>query len=267
MSTFEDAYWIGKGGPILQVMFAMDETKESSWLAVRKAEYTIILRPFYNMQKITPASVDSGISHDYPPSRLACNPVLTITRQQTGSFRHADIAFNPWYIRQFAVVDESGHWTIWNIEGKARKVAVAGKSGNLGKSATTHLDSNQPEISSAWARITWVSDLRTIVVCNRLHIAAFDLSGSDIVEMSCPKLFQHDSSERILDIKRNSTSLAQFVVLTSKRVFWLEVSHSSVPQDERCVSVILSYRHYRDHDDDSMKITYTNVKGGKCSCH
>src|SRR5437016_14389480 len=70
-----------------------------------------------------------------PPSRIDPNFTVTIPNSRTGGTPHAGVAFNPWYTRQCAIVDQKGHWTIWDLEGQKKKrrlfTATAGRSGQI----------------------------------------------------------------------------------------------------------------------------------------
>jgi RNA polymerase I-specific transcription initiation factor RRN6 len=64
------------------------------------------------------------------------------------------------------------------------------------------------------------------------------------------------STDWILDIQRSSQVENHFYILTTSRVFWLEVT--SAGEDELGnhggSHVLLSYRHFRDANDETMKL-------------
>jgi RNA polymerase I-specific transcription initiation factor RRN6 len=258
-NSSEDAYFVGDGGEIQQVAFASDSEGTKSWLALRKAESTTILRPLFHRVPV-PSEASKSPLNRFPPSRLNPNPILTLPIEKTGSRPHADVSFNPWYVRQFAVVDQGGYWSIWDIEGQRRKrttfEARPGKSGHIfnGSSLTDNTAISASE-ADGWARVLWVG-VSMIVVCDRRHISVVNLTATPKYLRS-PELITPGSTDWILEVKRNPVKLDQIFVLTTSHIFWLQISpvlEGANGSDHAGARILLSHRHFRDGEDESVKI-------------
>lgn len=258
-TSSEEGYWTGIGGTIHQIVFADDGNVASTWLAVRQAFVTTIFRPMYNTTPV-PAATPLGHETIHPPSRLGANPIAVLTAERTGSVHHVDVSFNPYYARQFAVVDNIGAWSIWNIEGRTRNRStlelVPGKRGRLFDGYVQEPTLKEPDNADGWHRLLWVSNVNTIVICNRRHISVFDVK-------STPRRLQGDevlpacSTDWILDVQRSVHNLDHLFILTSSRIFWVEIMAAGEDDDDGAVGakVLLSYRHFRDPNDKTMKLT------------
>ncbi|PQE17769.1 hypothetical protein CJF31_00005492 [Rutstroemia sp. NJR-2017a BVV2] len=259
--TSEEGHWSGTGGPILQIVSAGEGENLGTWFAVRQATMTTIFRPIY--QK-TPKRFRAPLqcSAAYPPSRVDANPVVVLEPHKDGTGNHADVTFNPWYVRQFAVVDQFGKWCSWDIEGRQTKhssmAIVAGKTGNIydgldrEPNSTTKLSGDVGE----WHRILWAGSVSTIVVVNRRHLAVFDTT-SEPRRLSSAAFSKATTNEWILDVKRSTMSPGHLFVLTTARLFWLDIlpaQEDSVNGDAG-VNILLSHRHFRDSTDEAMKLT------------
>jgi len=255
----DQAYWMGGGGTIRQVAFSEDENGSSTWLAVRQSSATTIFRPCFG--RIQPAQVPISSGKVYPPSRLSANPVAVLRTEKFTSRDHIDVSFNPWYARQFAVVDSMGFWSVWDIEGNqsrhsSQKLTV-GKSGSVYDGYEPNPVSKQSErnCEDRWHRILWVCNINTIVVSNRIHVAVFDLK-STANRLHSIDFSAASSPDWILDIKRSLVNPSHLFVLTTARIFWIEILPAG--EDKKVQSgakILVSYRHFRDGNDETMRIT------------
>jgi RNA polymerase I-specific transcription initiation factor RRN6 len=266
--TPEEGHWAGIGGPILQIVSADEGENLGTWFAIRQATMTTIFRPIY--QK-TPKRFRAPFSCSaaYSPSRLDANPVAVLEPHRDGTGNHADVNFNPWYVRQFAVVDQAGKWSSWDIEGRQTKrssmAIVAVKTGyiydglDLEPDSTTKLPGDVGE----WHRILWAGSVSTIVVMNRRHLAVFDTT-LEPRRLSSAAFSKATTNEWILDVKRSTMNPGHLFVLTTARLFWLDI----VPAQEdgrngsTGVNILLSYRHFRDSTDEAMKLTLSKDDDG-----
>lgn len=259
LDSSENGYWTGFGGTIHQIVFADDGNTASTWLAVRQTFVTTVFRPMYNTTPV-PAVTPLGHRAMYPPSRLSANPVAVLTTEQTGSVHHVDISFNPYYTRQFAVVDDVGSWSIWNIEGRTRNRStlelIPGNSGRIFDDYVPDLNLKEPQHADGWHRLMWVSNVSTLVICNRRHIAVFDVKSTP-KRLRGNELFPIGSTDWILDMKRGILNLNHLFILTSSRIFWVEIIPAGEEyKDGDCgTRMLLSYRHFRDPSDETMKLT------------
>ncbi|KUJ18094.1 uncharacterized protein LY89DRAFT_614583 [Mollisia scopiformis] len=249
----EYGHWVGDSGIIRQILVSDTENGSGAWLAVRQDTSMTIFRPQYG--RVHDASTSTGgLLERFPVSQLNPNPIATLTVERTQSRAHADVAFNPWYARQFAVVDDVGLWSIWDLDiahgKKASQILTAGKRGGI-------YDSYEPDPlqepldlshSDGWYKIMWICNINTILACNRRHIALIDL-GAGISRLQSGDIVPLSSHDWILDIKRSANNSNHIFVLTTSRIFWVEI----VPGEGR-VKVVLSYRHFRNADDETMKL-------------
>jgi RNA polymerase I-specific transcription initiation factor RRN6 len=93
----------------------------------------------------------------------------------TGKRAHAHVAFNPWYEKQFGIIDEGGRWRVYDLEGaQARdwrirsnvKVVEMGK-GYVGAEGGT-----------GWGRLLWGADVNSVIACDRKRAGLFDIRVS-----------------------------------------------------------------------------------------
>jgi RNA polymerase I-specific transcription initiation factor RRN6 len=255
----EECFWHGEGGPIEQATFGIDNNRHTSWLAVRRAESTAILRPTFHRVPVT-TTVQQDLGATYAPSRLRPNHLLTLKTDQTGGRPHVDVSFNPWYVRQFAIVDEQGHWSIWNIEGQNRKrktiKAIPGRSGQV-HSDSLDLGSNVTSVADGWCRVLWAGSVSTLLGFERRSFSIFDLKGPP-KRLSCPAVINPRSTDWILDVKRSANRLDEIFILTTTEIYWMQIyplGEDSVDTiDHNGAKILLSCRHFRDGEDNSLKI-------------
>lgn len=265
----EEGYWLGTGGTIQQIIFASEVDATSSWLAVRQIGQTNIFRPVYRSAPVA-ALVPPGSDARLPPSRIFANPIVKLSIDQTGGFAHEDVTFNPWYTRQFAVVDSQGYWSIWDIEGQKRKHTTfkieAGKSGRLFDDYTPAPGLPLPDTGDKWGRLLWAGNVNTMVVCGRRYLAVFDLKSKLPRRLHSPDFIHPQRSGWILDIKRNPIKHSHVIILTSSQVFWTEVIAAGENRDEYDgeigMKLLASCYHLRDETDTTMKLHLSNDNNG-----
>jgi RNA polymerase I-specific transcription initiation factor RRN6 len=250
----ESGYWNDDAAPIQQVCFAQSEEK-STLLAVRLPIRTVLFRPTYSRQRTRPAT--RSVHYDLPSSLIDAHPILSLGIEESGGSPHADVTFNPEFQLQFAVVDTSATWSIWEIE-KGRKGDKYSMSRSTGGYITSLEDADLTG-EDGWARVLWVGDVNTILVCNRRHLSIIDITGGTSSYLSCPTLFGHRSSDWILDVKRHPTTRGCFFLLTSTFLFLMAVTTSSDPlglnSGEVGAHILLSWNHFRGAEDFTLHIS------------
>ena len=257
-SKAEIGHWIGTGGAIRQISFAEEDKMSCNWLAVRQSSIITIFRPMYRAEPV-PAHAPIGFGISYSPSRVDPNPVAVLTVDQSSTNSHVDMSFNPYYKRQFAVVDEGGTWSIWDIEGRLRKSSnlslKPGKRGHIYDQYVYNPLTKPPDHADGWHKVSWVSSVSTIVACSRRHLAVFDISSTP-QRLQSPELLSPSNTDWILDVKRSVLHPDHLYVLTSSRIFWIIVVACGGEKNDDFTGarVILSHRHFRDPNDESMKL-------------
>lgn len=242
----EHGYWFRGAAAIEQVVFAISTEGLQSWLAVRQAASTTILRPMVHPFPVA-QSVPKGFQHQYPPSRIDANWACTITTKSTRGRAHVDVAFNPWYTRQFAILDDAGYWRMWNIEGihMGPKKTTAEKSGYIYDDQALHDAAPKPD-DAGWGRIIWAGDVSTLVLCNLRHVAMFAI-GRETTKLKCPQVIPKGSSARILEMKRSPVWLEMFFILTDSRLFLFDTMAAGC-------QIVMSCPHYREAQSANLKL-------------
>ncbi|KAI9737753.1 MAG: hypothetical protein M1834_009121 [Cirrosporium novae-zelandiae] len=264
LKSGEQGWCLGNRGPIQQIVFSQNsEAENGGWLAVRLLSSTIIFRPIWRRHGVRPAATTRNIYADrnISPSRLDANPVITVPIAKTGYVSHADISFNPWFEKQFAVIDQKGSWSIWTITGQWRA-----KQADLQADRSGHLSPTQngPE-NSSWHRILWVGSVNTLVVCNRHQIDILNIHGDDTVSINAPDLRLSQFSNRVVDVKRSPKDFGEFFVLTSRQIFWLKYHEGDAFAKEAgskrdTVQVLMSWKHNRDNQDPSLRMEISPLR-------
>ncbi|KAJ6036053.1 hypothetical protein N7540_000332 [Penicillium herquei] len=267
----ETTEWSTQGARIRQICFsepAQDEGDKATWMAARLPESITIFRPLYLQD-----SAPMHLHHEDPAllplslrnSRLDANPVVEILSSHTGGFPHADIAFNPWYQRQIAILDTMGNWSLWEIQTnhyrrKAAGLALPGRKGSL-----PSID--QEDVNGArhdgWGSIQWIVDYSTLLVADRRCVMIFRMDG-DEVRTRAVELKLGRPSEWVLEVRRSVKNASQFYVLTTTRLILFDMR--TAREDEEGVRLPLQYslawRHFRDTEDTSMRLSELSIRGG-----
>ncbi len=269
----EEGWWVGNSGPIQQIRCAELAGESSTWMAIRLLHSTVILHPLYHRAPVAASSAE-GVSTDgrFPPSRLDANPVLSLPIGQTGGVPHADVNFNPWYQRQIAVVDQHGTWSIWDLEGQERKRVTyelnAGKVGHIYDGY--EMGNSHQNNADGWGAICVAGNVNTLVVCNRRHMAVFDVSGKPN-RLGAPDLGLSRNSDWILDLRRSSRNRSHIFVLTSSRITWLHVTgaceYHGIDSPKTGATNLLSWCHFRDGEDTGLRLHVIERGGGTICCY
>ncbi|MCJ1461715.1 hypothetical protein MMC07_000313 [Pseudocyphellaria aurata] len=255
----DQSWWSGNRGPILQVCFAETKGETSPWLAVRYHSATIILYILVLSNSVL--SLPSPLSLSHPPSRLDAHHITTLCIQSTGGSPHADVSFNPWDTLQFGIVDDQGHWTLWRL--KRHVPRKNSWTTNLGLSGCIAEDNGEDSESEkknddGWGKILWVGSGDMILVANRRMLSLF-LLKEKVDRLESPKLSFSGSTDLILDVRRSPSDDNHVFVTTCTRIFWLHIpSLGEIGSDkdtELEASILLSWRHFRDQEDFSLRIS------------
>ncbi|RPB12823.1 hypothetical protein P167DRAFT_564954, partial [Morchella conica CCBAS932] len=186
-------------------------------------------------------------------TRLAAVPLASVAGG-TGKRAHAHVAFNPWYEKQFGIIDEGGRWRVYDLEGaQARdwrvrsdvKVAETGR-GFVGGA----------EGGTGWGRLLWGGDVNTVLACDRRRAGLFDIRNvpSTRADIALP-VYQGIAQGHLLDLHRGpetaSTQTHDVFLLTSATLSWLDLRHSAKP--------IMTLPHYRHQNDISLAMSLLTI--------
>jgi len=249
----ESGFWNEEAAPIQQVHFSHSDDSRP-FLAVRLPTRTVLFHPDYHRQPRA-----SAVSPFYrlPASSIELHPILSISQNDTDGFAHVDVTFNPDFQLQFALVDLNQTWTVWDIEHRpilgtySASCLLRGKIDELEEDGDTACE-------DGWARILWVADTTTLLVCNRRHLSIVSIKGRTTSYLPCPELFSERSADWVLDVKQHPGDRSRVFVLTSTRLFLLSVTAPSelLPRaDEAGARVLTSWRHYRGVEDFTLHMS------------
>ncbi|KAG0125672.1 RNA polymerase I-specific transcription initiation factor RRN6-like protein [Tuber indicum] len=227
--------------PIRQVIFAggADDEVGRPYLAVRTLVGTTVFKPS-RLQTPLP-----GMTNRFWPRKL-----LTIKNEDMYGSAHAHVEFNPWFERQFGVLDEKGGWKIWDMEGRQKK---PGNDYTVKEYASGRMpvDDGSEYVVGGWGRFCWGGDLNSVFVAGRKRAGVFDMRAqpSSISQVEIPL----DYNVRILDLKRgpSATVGTDAFVLTSRSLHWLDLRQPKIP--------LMTIPHYRHESDALLSLELFNL--------
>ncbi|KAI9039528.1 uncharacterized protein KD926_009403 [Aspergillus affinis] len=265
IGRLESVQWSSGGAPVQQICFGQTLEEKATWMAARFPHSTRIFRPLYHRHPISTGVCYHGDSTkpiDCGTSRLDANPLVEISCEQTGGFMHADVAFNPWYPQQLGIVDVSGNWGIWEMSrhnrNKGSWTSNCSKSGSLpwldnddGQDTENHTRHD------GWAAIEWASDYKSFVVSDRRCPIIYRIEADQVSSFPI-ELDLKRPSEWILDIKRSTCNVSHVFILTTSRVFWIDIALDPVSttagSTRRSLYPRLFWRHFRDPEDTTLQL-------------
>ena len=154
----EEATWHGGGSPIQQVCFAKPVENGECLLAVRMITRIVIFKPVLRKS-------GSG--------RLHANELCEVHMSETGNVPHADVAFNPWFTRQFALIDQVGNWSVWEFGNReARSAKCVHRF-----SGPEEAEVSSSSLNDGWARISWCFDPNHVLIATRRKVSLFDIAS------------------------------------------------------------------------------------------
>ncbi|KAL1591429.1 hypothetical protein SLS60_012042 [Paraconiothyrium brasiliense] len=256
-------FWNQDAAAIQQVCFAQSE-KPGSFLAVRLPQRVALFRPVYHDR---PTAAANSRLYALPPSVIEIRPFHSVWTGDTGNIPHADVAFNPHYHRQLAIIDQNSSWSVWDIDGSRRSYIV-----RRAASGTMPIEGNRNEEMAealgdwkedGWARIIWVGDANTLLISSRKRIELINLK-QPTRSLNMPQVIDWNSTKnhpksRILDVKRHPLlDEKQFFVLTSARLCLFSLTSLSdgprVDHGNTDADIILSWTHFRATEDTTLQL-------------
>ena len=273
LTTFQEgikSFWKGHDGPIQQLCFAQGTEDKRTWLAVRYHATIAVLQLLVTHKG---ALVSPGLQlcqrlDHYSEPRSPGNVLMILPIQRTGGYPQADVSFDPWNSRQFAVVDQKGHWSIWTLESRSQRTnlweATRVASGHL-RDGLTEDEEPLDLVDDGWGRIIWLGNPSTVLVASRTLLAAFSIDRPPR-RLNVPGLGLAHTGDWILDLKRRPSEHDQAFVLTSTRILWLRSylwEDQEISNTDTDVQILLSWKHFRDPNDLSLKFSIVNDSDGR----
>ena len=237
----EEAIWKGPGVSIQYITFARPLEIDDAFLAVRLISETLIFRPVFRKRSVLGGSrLDVNLSH-------------SLNIAETGDSPHSDVAFNPWYSRQLAVLDQAGSWTIWELGDKQTSVV---------KQLCAHgREAKKTFLNECWGRVIWVGGSSTIAVCSRRDLMIYQIGEKDPEKLHDLDIGLDDGLSWILDMALVPSRPNYLIVLTSAHVLLAYVEVGQVRAIE--ARIIARVRHFRNPEDISLRMYCSVGEDGK----
>ncbi|KAK2735637.1 hypothetical protein FQN57_001183 [Myotisia sp. PD_48] len=253
--------WISPGGPVRQLSAAEPVAGQNTYFAIRRTCSTTIFRSLYR-QSFVPTSLHHNPSTELP----TLDPLVNIPSSLSGGHAHAAVVFNPWYQQQLAIIDTAGNWNIWDIQHRQQRnagwFADRGPSGSL---RLLHPESSilaYTDRYDGWGAISWVGSIHQLFICDRRNVALCRIDLRPPTQ-EYVNIMLENSSEWILDVMRSQENSSHLFVLTTFRIFWLKVEsveNEILLQNPKMVSIILSWQHFRDPEDTSLRLSSFSIQ-------
>ena len=267
ISSEDQAYWMGNGGPVQQVCFAAATGYSSTWMAVRLQSSTTIFHPLIHRKPVPQRYATSGPPFRVLPSSvLDANPLLTIHVSRTCGHPHADVAFHPQDYLKLALIDEHGNWSVWITARERQKRSRSQSRVTLlcsGKIWTWDHEKRlrtSPPYHDGWHRILWCSSSESasekLFVCNRRTAAVYKILGS-LLRLIDFQLGHARENHQILNVQSSKSVPGHYFVLTTTRLFWIDLGHKQYDDSGRdeCKShILLAWQHFRDCADRTLHL-------------
>jgi RNA polymerase I-specific transcription initiation factor RRN6 len=265
--TDEVGWWVGKGAPIQQISTPemLSQEDQGSFFAVRLPGTTLFFRPRYRATPVPPAGVHLGCT--ISPSRVDVNLLLEILPRDWQGQRHADVTFNPWNQYRLAIVDQAGDWAVFRVKRADKrsqvyefKMTYRGSLDGINEEPVTREQPSSVQ-QDGWARVLWVADKNTLLICTRRQFCLFSLLN----EAPLPFADLLSKNQWFFDVRRCPGRPNWLFILTSTQVFWLEI----LPESDRvghgtrsAGRILLSAHHFRDQSDISLQMNIENDLDG-----
>jgi RNA polymerase I-specific transcription initiation factor RRN6 len=227
----EETTWKSEGSPIQQICFAQPLESGESLLAVRTNSRVSIFKP---------------VLREAGPMRLRLRLLFERSTIQNEGVPHADAAFNPWFPRQFAMVDQHAQWRVWEFRSRESSDATCICSSPVG-------EGNPPKnnLDDGWARLLWVCNPNTVVVAKRCSVQLFDVN-SGAAKLQDIDVKVSDVSSWVVDIAMAPTNPAQLLVLTTTHLYLFNLEERD---GEVRAKLSMRIRHFRSPEDITLRLT------------
>ena len=289
VSNHQPALWKDGVGSIRRMKSVVDSTRydPTRWLIVQWESETRVFQPEFGRYPIGPRLLGGSEA-----SRIAANPLFSISTSETGGSPHTDAAFNPntrSKAAQLGLIDAKGYWSIWDVAGTkartSRKSRVTlRKCGHIQDGVLRRLPFRGAGCSD-WHTILWVggsgdsmSELEslgfeeytslhepqaafpplerssTLLLGNSKRVRLLDLNTNQFLpDIS---FVSEAGLSRILEVERSPQDSRYIFVLTTTRLFVAGLSTapgSGWDQPSKRWSILLSTPHQRDGSGISLK--------------
>lgn len=219
--------WKGSNTPIRQLLLARTIASEGAapFLAARLPRSTLIFRLVLSREGFD------------------ISPVHEILQNDPRALDHADVAFNPWYPRQYATIDMAGDWSVWQLEKADSEPTCVAQH-------RSHAEPTTQSLQDGWRRMVWIGSPTMLVTCSRLDIRLYRIDDNIIWLQDIDVQLQR-SDCWILDLVVDPSLPNMLFVLTGTHVLAYDVE---VKHDGTVVRKVVMLRHYFNSDDLSLRL-------------
>ncbi|KAK5734865.1 hypothetical protein LTR17_008637 [Elasticomyces elasticus] len=227
-----EAEWHGEGVPIQQICFAHAIEGSDAFIATRMPTRTVVFRPAVRSRGPSAWALDANIC-------------FQVSIESTGGIPHADVAFNPWYTRQFGMVDQAGDWSVYELEGLASTKSKLVCRSDLPTGISRPVD-------DGWGRIAWVGNPSTIAVCTRRQLDLYNIAGQDSNKSNSIATMPSVGSSWYLAMVQVTSHSAHLAVLTSRHILLYHVKTDDTGAIH--AKTLLELRHFRNPEDTTLTL-------------
>lgn len=295
--------WCSDGTAISQLKFAtkLKQRDPFRWLVVQKRSSTTILEPEIRAKPVknTASMPNFDVGRE---EHISVNPIVTINTSATGGDTHCDFSINLGLDEdapQIAIVDRSGHWSVWYIErerhGSTRVTrAVLKTRGTWGLPLSSGLTSKTGAPEERF-RINWAAksskaddwerdsspsdDIRaSSYPLHAAYLAGIDTNQSRLERilisnnthlqvldadagssLSWLSFFRRNRTDVLLDAHIFPGSPSHAFVLSTEKLYLLHISNAEHPEAGG-LDALMSCPHFWGHDKEDLKMSVTRLQ-------
>lgn len=236
----EETTWRGQGPPVQQVCFAQPIESGENLLAIRTVSNTKIYKPV--MRKAGPSRLHLRLLFEVPTHVGQRNPP-------------ADVVFNTWFPRQFAMIDQSASWTVWEFRSRESSDATCIRSDVVEEDPD-----HETKINDGWARLVWVCNPSTVMVATRRSVTLHDISSGS-TQLQKLEVNVSELAGWVLDLVTVPSDPTRALVLTTTHLHLISVEDRNGEVRARCATRI---RHYRSPEDITLRLALFRDEEGWC---
>lgn len=237
----EETVWRSEGSPIQQICFAQSLESGENLLAVRTTSRVLIFKP---------------VLRKAGPNRLHLKLLFEASTSDNDGVPYADVAFNPWFPRQFAIVDQTARWRIWEFRSRESSEAACVHS------STAEEDSAfKSGLNDGWARLMWVCSPSVVLVATRRKVMLHEISAGPL-KLQDIDVGLSGASGWVLDVAGVASDPTSALILTSTQMHLVSVKDTN--GEARALPTI-RIRHFKSAEDITLRLTLFRDEKGKDS--
>jgi RNA polymerase I-specific transcription initiation factor RRN6 len=240
----EEAIWKSGGAPIQQVQFAQPLESGENLLAVRTTSRVLIFKP---------------VLRKAGPNRLHLKPLFEVSTTDNGGVPYADVAFNPWFPRQFAIADQAARWRVWEFRSRESSDASC-----VHTSATDEETTTESDLNDGWTRLTWICSPSVVLVATRRTVTLHDITATPS-KLQDVDVGISGNSGWVLDVLSIPSSPTRTLVLTTTHVHVISVEDRNGEVRARS---IMRIRHFKSSEDITLRLAlFRDEEGMLSACY